>query len=236
MSSFIHLHTHTQYSLLGGALRLKDLFSAAAADQMDAVAITDRGNLFGAVDFYKKGQKSGVKPILGCTFRFTPHCEESGPLHQLVLLARDNEGYESLRRLLSRSWLEFHEHGVPRADFALLEAHRGGLVALSGGVQGIIEAAVAEGKRAAAVELIERFRSLYGQEFHLAVQPLGTPRQQKINQEFRSLGRELGVPLCATNESFYLRQEEARAREVHSEEELPTRPRTKNARVRGVGG
>ena len=133
MRPFVHLHLHTQYSLLCGAVRLKDLFKRIGHLNMPAVAMTDRNNLFGAIDFQGKARKAGVKPIIGSEMYFVPSLNEKGPRFHLVCLAYNEKGYESLRYLSSRSYLEGLILDEPHIDFQMLKEHHEGLIVLSGG-------------------------------------------------------------------------------------------------------
>ncbi len=216
MSEFVHLHLHTQYSFLDGAIRVGDLFPKLAALGMKAVAITDHGNMFGAVDFYKRAKKAGIKPILGVEAYVAEGSrkEKSGLDFHLVLLAKNDAGYANLRRLVSFAWLEgMHTH--PRIDLELLRAHAEGLFCLSGGPDGQIGQAVLRGRMEQAKALAKTYRDLFEPgAFHLEIQATGLPDQLKINAAFREIGRELEIPLCASNDVHYLHREDARAHEV----------------------
>src|ERR1700704_6568203 len=140
--SFVHLHLHTEYSLLDGAVRMKGLMKKAAEFKMPAVAITDHGNLFGAIEFYQEATKSGIKPIIGCEVYVAPTSrfdrtakDKGGRIHHLTLLAKNNVGYKNLCKLVSAAYIEGFYH-KPRVDFELLQRHHEGIICLSGCLAG----------------------------------------------------------------------------------------------------
>ena len=215
---FAHLHLHTQYSLLDGAIRLKDLLPRVKDLGMDTVAITDHGNMYGAVDFYKTAHKHGVKPILGC------EAYVAGPkgradrsdrtAHHLILLAKDNEGYKNLSYLVSMGFLEgFYYH--PRIDRELLRKYSKGLYGLSaclGGVCG--KPFLREGAAAAAVAARE-FKELFAPgHFFLEVQDNGFAEQPAFNEALIDIGRTYDIPLVATADAHYLTPPDAAAHAV----------------------
>jgi len=216
-SDFVPLHLHTEYSLLDGAIRVKELMEAAAEFRMPAVAMTDHGTMFGAVDFYFSAVKAGIKPIIGCEVYVAPedHKKKSDqkPYH-LILLARDNDGYRNLIRLVSISYLEgFYKR--PRIDKALLEQYSGGLIGLSACLQGEVPRRILDGNLDAAREAALEYRRILGAEnFYLEVQDNGIEDQATVNEGLVQLASELHMGLVATNDCHYLKESDYKAHEV----------------------
>ncbi len=220
--SFVHLHAHTEYSMLDGFSRIPDLFGAAADAGMPACAITDHGVMYGALDFYRTGTATGVKPILGMEgYLFDgdrridkPQQREAGQrLHHLTLLAADDTGYRNLIKISSRAWLEgFHYY--PRADHELIAEHSDGLICLSGCLSAEIPKLIVAGDVAAARRRIQWYRDVFGDRFYLELQDHGIPAQKALNDTLVELGKELGIPWVATNDSHYTHKQDAPAHEV----------------------
>lgn len=214
---FVHLHLHSAYSMLDGAIRLDDLARKATEYGMDTVAITDHGNMFGAIDFYTKMKKAGIKPIIGCEVYITPgdrrDMTRRSAFH-LILLAENETGYRNLVRLVSKAYLEgFYYH--PRIDYELLEQYHDGLIALSACLAGEIPSAILEGHPETAREIAARYASIFGPDhFFLEVQVNGMADQVRANDEILKISRELGIPLVATNDSHYLNKDDKKAHEV----------------------
>ncbi|MFZ2447540.1 MAG: DNA polymerase III subunit alpha [Syntrophobacteraceae bacterium] len=227
MSQFVHLHVHTQYSLLDGAIRLKDLFETARSYNMPAVAITDHGNMFGALEFYELSKKYGIAPIIGCEAYIAPRGRHERGLrqegasngdddrnHHLVLLARNLEGYQNLMKLVSLGYIEGFYY-KPRMDHEILRLYSGGLIALSGCIKGEIASFILRNQEEAARRTALEYAEIFGPgNFYLEVQSNGIPEQAIINEGLVRLARELGLPLVATNDCHYLRKSDARAHEV----------------------
>jgi len=225
MRPFVHLHLHTQYSLLCGAVRLKPLAKTIGDLNMPAIAQTDRNNMFGAVDFQKKIKSAGVKPIIGLETFFVPSLKEGvkvdtrlrGPTRpaHLVLLATNLTGYANLREISSDAYLKTPRADIPCVDLTLLEGRTEGIIALSGGVLGVVERAFVERGEVEAERVARALRDLFPPSpephFYLEVQPLKTTRQEHINRFFKDLSARLEIPLVATNECYYMKREEARA-------------------------
>jgi DNA polymerase-3 subunit alpha len=216
MNDFVHLHLHSQYSVLDGAIRLGDMMPRLKEYGMTSVAVTDHGNMFGAIDFYKQATKAGIKPILGVEAYVAEgdHREKARGAYHLILLARNETGYANLRKLVSYAYLEgFYYH--PRMDMSLLKAHSEGLIALSACLGGQVAQAVLKGQNDRARELARKYRDTFEPGmFFLEVQPNGLPEQRTVNAIYRQIGHELGIPLCATNDCHYLDQKDARAHEI----------------------
>lgn len=222
--SFVHLHVHTQYSLLDGANKVKDLMAKVKAAGMPAVAITDHGNMFGAVEFYQNAIAEGVKPILGCEVYVAPKSRkdkgaaraddfEGGGNHHLILLVMNQEGYRNLCRLVTLSYKEGFYY-KPRIDKELLREFNGGLIALSGCLASEVNQAIAAGTIDRARAVMEEYRALFDGRYYVEVQDNRLPQQQRANVELIRLARALGLPIVATNDCHYLEPEDAKAHEV----------------------
>ncbi len=227
MSRFVHLHVHTQYSLLDGAIRLKDLFETAKSFGMPAVAITDHGNMFGALEFFEMSKKYGVKPIVGCEAYVAPRSRHDRSLktegdnngdedrnYHLTLLARNLTGYQNLMKLISIGYLEGFYY-KPRLDREVLRRHSEGLIALSGCLKGEVASAVLKNREEEARKIAAEYSEIFGPEnFYLEVQSNGLTEQGIVNDGLVKLAREIGLPLVATNDCHYLRKSDARAHEI----------------------
>ena len=214
-ASFVHLHVHSEYSILDGACRIPALAARAAEFEMPAVALTDHGSLAGAVELYKAAGKEGVKPILGCEVYVADdrRAQEKGYAH-LTLLAESNEGYGNLIKLASAGYLEGYYY-KPRVDWELLESHSAGLIALSGCLSGRVCKALEENRPADAAADLDRLAQVFGREStYVEMQNAGLDVQGRINPLLVSLAAEAGLPLVATGDVHYLRHEDARAHEA----------------------
>jgi DNA polymerase III subunit alpha len=219
--SFVHLHAHTEYSMLDGASRIGDMFEAAADAGMPACAITDHGVMYGALDFWKTGSKSGVKPILGMEGylfgddrRLKPPQKENGEkTFHLTLLASNDLGYKNLGKISTKAWLEGF-HYFPRSDWDLLTEYHEGIICLSGCLSAEIPKAIVAGDLAGARRLVAKYRELFGDRFYLELQDHGIPAQKPLNDELVKIGTEMGIPWVATNDSHYTHKDDASAHEV----------------------
>ncbi len=218
-ADFVHLHLHTEYSLLDGACRLDRLVHKAHALAFPALAITDHGVLYGAVDFFKAAQEKGIKPIIGCEVyvapgsRFEKKTSSGGRdvYHHLVLLAKDETGYRNLIKLTTAAHLEGYYY-KPRIDKELLASHKEGLIALSGCLASEIPEAIQKDQLPKAREAIDWFKQVLGAEnFYLELQNHGLPEQAKVNQHLVSWARDFGLKLVATNDVHYLEKTDAHA-------------------------
>lgn len=220
---FVHLHLHSMYSLLDGAIRVKQLVDKACEYGMSAVALTDHGNMFGAVDFFQEAEKKGIKPIIGCEVYVAPQGrlvkgkqsdKEQDNAHHLVLLAMNSQGYKNLCRLVTKGYLEGFYY-KPRIDKELLTQYNEGLIALSACLGGIIASPLRRQDREKARTEVEFYRDLFtDQRFFLEIQENSIPEQKIINQQIIELARECSVPLVATNDCHFLNREDAHAHEV----------------------
>jgi DNA polymerase-3 subunit alpha len=217
--NFVHLHLHTDYSLLDGACEIGELTAEAARRGMPAVAVTDHGNLFAAANFFHKAGTHGVKPIIGCEVYVAPDnhknrgSDAERPNH-LVLLAENEEGYRNLIQLVSTGFLEGFYY-KPRVDHDLLQQHSKGLIALSACLRGEVADALLSDKYDQAKTNAYRLRDIFGKgNFFLEVQDQGMEIETRINRDLVQLSRETGIPLVATNDCHYLTRSDAHAQEV----------------------
>jgi DNA-directed DNA polymerase III PolC len=217
---FVHLHLHSEYSLLDGASRIGDLAEAVAAMGMRAVALTDHGALYGILPFYKACQAAGVKPIVGCELYCAPRSRfdktarvDDEPYH-FVVLARDAEGYKNLMRLSSAGYLEGFYY-KPRVDRDLLAAHSKGLIALSSCLGAEVPQLLLQDRLREAEAAAAFYRDVFGRDgFFIELQDHGIPEQRRINPELVRIARRLGLGVVATNDAHYLRREDAHAHDV----------------------
>jgi DNA polymerase-3 subunit alpha len=220
-SPFVHLHLHTEYSLLDGACRMKPLVERCKALNMPAVAVTDHGNLFGAIEFYTTAKAAGVKPIIGCEVYMAPadrrdrENKASGEAsYHLLLLAQDLTGYRNLLKLTSAGFIEGFYY-KPRIDKALLREHSGGLICTSTCLGGEIPQSLMKHNAAAAKEVAEEYLKIFGPDrFFIELQDHGLPEQREINPELADLARRLGCGLVATNDVHYLSHDDVEAHDI----------------------
>jgi len=218
--SFVHLHVHTEYSLLDGAARINNVVAAARELGMPALAITDHGVMYGVIDFYKAAMAAGVKPILGCEVyvarqsRFVRNSIKDESPYHLVLLAEDQVGYRNLLQLVSLGFLEGFYY-KPRVDKELLSQHHEGLIALSGCLSGETAELLSLNQTQAAKTAIGEYQDIFGPgRFFLELQENGLPEQRRVNRALVQLSRELQVPLVATNDVHYTRRQDAAVQDV----------------------
>ena len=220
-SDFVHLHVHTQYSLLDGANLIKDLVESARRMKMPAIAITDHGNMFGAIEFYQACMQSGVKPIIGSEVYIAPHSRLDKTIHRggetsnhLILLARDETGYGNLIKLVSIGYLEGFYY-KPRIDKEVLAKYSEGLIALSSCLKGELARLAMENNEQKIKELARQYQDIMGKEnFYFELQDTLIPEQKKVNRVLVKLGRELDIGVVATNDVHYLTRERARSHEA----------------------
>jgi DNA polymerase III subunit alpha len=220
MSQFVHLHLHTEYSLLDGACRVAELLDRAAHLGMPALAVTEHGNMFSSVVFYQKARDRGVKPLLGCEVYVAPRSRlvKTGPINEaashLVLLAESDEGYRNLIKLVSLGYTEGFYYR-PRIDKDLLAKHSKGLLGLSGCLKSEVAAALRSNQLTAAADAAATYRDILGAEnFFLEMQYHGLEDQKVVNGLLPGMSRDLGVPLIVTNDVHYLRREDHRAHDI----------------------
>ncbi len=220
--SFVHLHVHTEFSLLDGACRIKDLPQVVKDMGQTACAITDHGVMYGAIDFYRACKAAGVKPIIGCEVYVTPQGrsrfdkvhEFDAESRHLVLLCENEEGYRNLSYLVSAGWTEGF-YIKPRIDQGLLRQHSGGLIALSACLAGELPRRLRNGEYDNAKRYALEMAELFGPErFYLELQDHGIPEQRQVNQGILRIHQETGIPMVCTNDAHYLRKEDAEAHDV----------------------
>lgn len=231
MASFNHLHLHTHYSLLDSSIRLDELMEFAAADKMQAMAITDHGNMFGVLDFYTQAKEAGIKPILGCEVYIAPgnrtqkgttgsgdddvapYAPMRSGLSHLVLLAMNDVGYLNLCKLVSSGFLEGFYY-KPRIDKEILSQHAEGLIALSACLKGEVTNYALIGDMDRAKDAALWYKNIFQDRFYLEMQSTGLPQNMIVNQRFQELAKDLSIPLVATNDCHYLKREDAFSHDV----------------------
>ncbi|HXH81448.1 MAG TPA: DNA polymerase III subunit alpha, partial [Candidatus Tectomicrobia bacterium] len=221
-AEFVHLHVHSEYSLLDGAAQLEKLVAKAKALRFPAIALTDHGNLFGAIDFYLAAQKAGIKPIIGCELYVAPGSRKDrgsqdggyeGANH-LTVLVRDARGYRNLIKLVSKAYLEGFYY-KPRVDKALLAEHAEGLLALSGCLNSEVSRLISAGEPARARQAAGWYQDVFGKDaYFMEVQAHGLSEQVKVTAETVAIARAIGAPIAGTNDSHYLEAGHARAHEA----------------------
>ncbi|RQD75293.1 MAG: DNA polymerase III subunit alpha, partial [Candidatus Syntrophonatronum acetioxidans] len=217
---FVHLHCHSQYSLLDGAARIKGMVKKAKELDMPALAITDHGVMYGVIDFYKKAKEEGIKPIIGCEVyvaprtRFDRVAKIDDNLYHLVLLAKNQEGYKNLMNIVTKGFLEGFYY-KPRVDFELLKEFSQGLIVLSGCLAGQLPQLILKGEVEEARKVAKDYRDIFGEEnYYLEIQDHHLPEQKEVNQVLSTMAAEMGIPLAATNDSHYLDREDASVHDV----------------------
>lgn len=216
VAEFVHLHVHTEYSLLDGMIRIQDLVDRAETFQMPAVAITDHGNLFGAVYFYEKARAKGIKPIIGCEVYVAPNgmTDRDAVGHHLVLLCKNYKGYQNLCRLVTAGYMQGFYY-KPRVDKQLLAECNEGLIALSACLKGEVAAALLEENHEQALKAASTYKEIFdNSRYYLELQENGIPDQLRVNRELIALGKKLEIPVVATNDCHYLARDMARAHEA----------------------
>lgn len=219
MSEFVHLHTHSEFSLLDGANRIKDLPLRAKELGMDAIALTDHGVMYGVIDFYKACKKEGVKPIIGCEVyvaprsRFDKEPNIDNKYNHLILLAKNNQGYKNLSKLVSIGFVDGYYY-KPRIDLEVLEKYHEGLICLSGCLAGSLNQALLNGQNDKAEEIALWHKKVFGEDYYIEVQNNGVQDQVLANQKLVTLAKKLNISLVATNDAHYLKREDAYNHEV----------------------
>jgi DNA polymerase-3 subunit alpha len=220
--SFVHLHNHTQYSLLDGACRIDDMVMAAKSYGMPAVAITDHGNMFGTIEFYKKSMEAGLRPIIGSEVYVAlgdRRERKAGrrmaeTFYHLVLLVKNKTGYQNLMKLSTSGYLEGFYYR-PRVDKEVLAQHHEGLIALTGCLHGEVPQLILRGERDKARAAAAQYRDMFGREnFYLEIQNHGIPDQTTVIKGLVEIGKDLDIPLVATNDCHYLKREDSAAHDI----------------------
>ena len=219
MSDFVHLHIHSEFSLLDGANRIKDLPVRAKELGMKAMAITDHGVMYGVIDFYKACKKEGIKPIIGCEVYVAPRSRLNkepnidNKYNHLILLAKDNQGYKNLSKLVSIGFTEGYYY-KPRIDLEVLEKYHEGLICLSGCLAGSVNQALLNGQNEKAEEIALWHKKVFGEDYYIEIQNNGIKEQVLANQKLIQLARKLDIPIVATNDAHYLKKEDAYNHEI----------------------
>jgi len=218
-ADFVHLHVHSEYSLLDGAARIQELVKAAASKGMKSLALTDHGVMYGTVAFYKACQQYGIKPIIGCEIyytagsRFEKGSRKDNPIYHLILLAMNEQGYRNLMNIVTIAQLEGN-HYRPRADEETLRAHAEGIICLSACLGGEINQKLLHDSWDSAVAAAERYKDIFGDRFYLELQDHGILDQKRAGQMMIELADQLDIPLVATNDVHYLSEQDAEVQEV----------------------
>lgn len=218
--SFVHLHVHTEYSLLDGVCRLGRLCAVAKERGQNAIAITDHGNLFGAVDFYKAAKKEGIKPIIGCEVyvasrsRFDKVHGVDSDRHHLILLCKNETGYKNLTKMVSKAWVDGF-YTKPRIDRELIEQYHEGLVCLSACLAGEIPKLIMSGDLPSAEKTALWYENIFGKgNYYLELQNHGIPEQAKVNDALIKISNHTGIPLVCTNDVHFIDPEDAKTQKV----------------------
>ena len=218
-TEFVHLHVHTQYSLLDGACRINELVQKAVSMNMTALAMTDHGNMFGAIDFYLTCKKNRIKPIIGCETYITPGSRHEKNTDQrqichLTLLAADNTGYGNLMKLVSAAYIEGF-YCKPRIDKEILASHAGGLIGTSGCLKGEVCSHLLRGNMEAAIRMADDYKQIFPKgHYYIELMDHGLPEQKHVNLQLVAIARKLDLPLIATNDVHYIEHQQSNAHEI----------------------
>jgi DNA polymerase-3 subunit alpha len=221
VKEFVHLHLHSQYSLLDGAIKIEDLVRKVAGMGMPAVALTDHGSMIGTVDFYEKANREGIRPIIGAEVYVAPgsrlerQADPGGEKsYHLILLAESDEGYRNLIRLVSRAHVEGFYY-KPRVDKEILREHAKGIIATSACLQGEIPVLLSQDRKKQAAEAVEEYKEIFPDgRYFLEIQDNGLTAQNRANPDIIDLARKTGTPLVATNDCHYLERKDARVHDI----------------------
>ena len=215
--SFVHLHLHSQYSLLDGSIKFDELIKRAESHSMPAVACTDHGNLFGAYEFFEKAKAGGVKPIIGCELYVTPTLKlekpSDGKNYHLTVLCMNEQGYRNLSRLVTKGYFEgFYRR--PRVDHEMLSEHNEGLIVLSGCMSSELSQAIFKKDLKEQTRIASIYKEIFGDRYYLEVQAIALEEQRRINRGLRRIGERLGIKLAATNDCHFLTKEDYKSHDA----------------------
>lgn len=215
--SFVHLHLHSQYSLLDGSIKFDELIDRAESHSMPAVAVTDHGNLFGAYEFFEKAKARGVKPIIGCELYVTPTLKlekpSDGKNYHLTVLCMNERGYRNLSRLVTKGYFKgFYRR--PRVDHEMLSEHNEGLIVLSGCMSSELSQAIFKKDQKEQIRIASIYREIFGDRYYLEVQAVGLPEQRRINSQLRKIASSMDIKLAATNDCHFLTREDYKSHDA----------------------
>ncbi len=213
MSKFVPLHIHTEYSLLDGAIRVKDLVNFAKENDMPAIAITDHGVMYSAIEFYECAKENGIKPLVGCEFYvhngdIHEKNPANNPLYHLILIAKNSAGYFNLIKLVSTAWCEGMYY-KPRINFELLKNHHEGLICCSACLGGEVLQELLKGDKAKAKKVAKQYKDLFGEDYYIELQDHGLEEQKRTNPDLIEIAKELDIKMVITNDSHYLHKSDA---------------------------
>ena len=212
MAKLIPLHIHTEYSLLDGAIKVGDLVNYAVANELPAIAITDHGVMYSAIEFYEKAKAAGINPLIGCEFYvhngdIHEKDPNNNPCYHLVLIAKNHDGYKNLIKLVSTAWCEGMYY-KPRINFELLKQHHEGLICTSACLGGEVLKHLLNGDKEKAKETAKQYKDLFGEDYYLELQDHNLEEQKRTNPELIKLARELDIKMIIANDSHYLKKED----------------------------
>src|SRR5574344_2347611 len=216
--TYVPLHVHSEYSLLDGAIKIKDLCEFAKEHEMPAVALTDHGVMYGDMELYTTAKEHGVKPILGCEFYvhsgdITEHDKSNNPCFHLVLLAKNKAGYANLIKLVSVAWCK-GRYVKPRINFDLIKEHHEGLICLTACLGGQVLQNLLKGDYEEAKAVATRYKELFKDDYYIELQDHGLDEQKRTNPQLIKRAKALGIKMVITNDSHYLRKEDADAHDT----------------------
>ena len=217
MANLIPLHIHTEYSLLDGMIRVSDLVNYAKDNGLNAIAITDHGVMYSAIEFYEQAKAAGINPLIGCEFYVHDgdiHQKDNlhNPLYHLILIAKDQTGYKNLIKLVSTAWCEGFYY-KPRINFELLKEYHEGLICTSACLGGEVLQHLQHGEKEKAIETAKKYKELFEDDYYIELQDHGLEEQKRTNPELIKIAKELGIKMVITNDSHYLRKEDADAQD-----------------------
>ncbi len=217
MSKFIPLHIHSEYSLLDGTIRIGDLVKYAVDNELPGIAVTDHGVMYSAIEFYEKAKEAGINPLIGCEFYVHDgdihvHDNAHNPLYHLILICKDSVGYKNMIKLVSTAWCEGFYY-KPRINFELLKEHHEGLICASACLGGEVLQHLLKNEYEAANEAAKRYKDLFGDDYYIELQDHNLEEQKRTNPDLIKIAKELGIKMIITNDSHYLKREDADAQD-----------------------
>ncbi len=218
MANFVPLHIHSEYSLLDGTIRIGDLVKYAADNGLPGIAVTDHGVMYSAVEFYELAKKAGINPLIGCEFYvhngdIKVHDSSNNPLYHLIIIAKNDVGYKNLIKLVSIAWCDGFYY-KPRINFELLEQYHEGLICASACLGGEVLQNLLKGNKEKAYETAQKYKKLFGDDYYIELQDHNLDEQKRTNPELIRISKELGIKMIITNDSHYLRKEDADAQDT----------------------